>query len=239
MTETAEVMVNGRWPLRLPLHRAARDSWPWFEAARLSAIHEVVEPLSVVWDIGSECGDFAALCASWGADLVMVEPNPKAWPSALLTFDANQLTDPLATWQGFAGAYDANGGLPLDPWPPAADGDVVGDFGQYAIGEDLAETVTLDTLGTAMTEYVEARPPDVISIDVEGAELQVLRGARRVLTEDRPHLFVSIHPGLAAARYGYGNLVDTIRWLMCEYGYPHAGHTHLATDHEQHWWFRP
>lgn len=37
------------------------------------------------------------------------------------------------------------------------------------------------------------RPPDVIKIDVEGAELLVLRGASRTLTEYHPTLFVEIH----------------------------------------------
>ena len=37
------------------------------------------------------------------------------------------------------------------------------------------------------------RPPTVIKIDVEGAELLVLRGASCTLTEYHPHLFVEIH----------------------------------------------
>jgi len=36
--------------------------------------------------------------------------------------------------------------------------------------------------------------PDVIKIDVEGAEFSVLEGAREILAEARPLLVVSIHP---------------------------------------------
>ncbi|MEW6593815.1 MAG: FkbM family methyltransferase [Thermodesulfobacteriota bacterium] len=36
--------------------------------------------------------------------------------------------------------------------------------------------------------------PEVIKIDVEGAELGVLRGARAVLERDRPLVFLSVHP---------------------------------------------
>lgn len=240
MTETAEVAINGRWPLRLPLHRAARPEWPWFEAARLSAIHSIVEPGTVLFDIGSECGDFAGLCSLWGARVVMAEPNPRAWPNARLIFEANRLPDPLAMFAGFV-SDDCRPSI-IDPylldsgeWPVCASWDVVGDFGQYALEEQPGPEATLDEIVSRL--HVR---PDVVSLDVEGAELHVLRGASGTLShDDRPDLFVSIHPELAAARYGYGNLVETIRWLLCEYGYPHGGHTHLATDHEQHWWFRP
>lgn len=36
--------------------------------------------------------------------------------------------------------------------------------------------------------------PEIIKIDVEGAELAVLRGAREMLCRDRPLLFLSVHP---------------------------------------------
>ena len=36
--------------------------------------------------------------------------------------------------------------------------------------------------------------PEVIKIDVEGAETDVIKGARKVLTRFRPKLFLSIHP---------------------------------------------
>lgn len=35
--------------------------------------------------------------------------------------------------------------------------------------------------------------PDLLKIDVEGAELAVLRGARRLLAEQRPHLVIETH----------------------------------------------
>lgn len=56
-------------------------------------------------------------------------------------------------------------------------------------GELEIPTVTLDHC-----VYGEKlRPPDVIKIDVEGAELLVLRGANRALTEYHPTLFVEVH----------------------------------------------
>ncbi len=55
---------------------------------------------------------------------------------------------------------------------------------------------------------VALRRLDLVKIDVEGAELEVLEGARRVLREFRPNLFVEYHRILS----------DVVGWLH-EHGY--------------------
>jgi precorrin-6B methylase 2 len=46
----------------------------------------------------------------------------------------------------------------------------------------------------SLDEYVESQPkPDIIKIDVEGAEFEVLSGATDILTE-QPDLFIEVHP---------------------------------------------
>ncbi len=51
-------------------------------------------------------------------------------------------------------------------------------------------TVRVDNLGDALGQPVR---PDVLKIDVEGAEWLVLGGAGRVLAEDKPLLLVEVH----------------------------------------------
>jgi FkbM family methyltransferase len=59
-------------------------------------------------------------------------------------------------------------------------------------GEIEVRSVTLDSC----VYGVEAlKPPNVIKIDVEGAEAEVLEGATRVLSEFRPLVFVEVHGG--------------------------------------------
>jgi len=54
--------------------------------------------------------------------------------------------------------------------------------------DDRVPIVRLDSAHTAMD-----RPPDMIKIDVEGYEGEVLEGARSLLSEHRPTLFLELH----------------------------------------------
>lgn len=63
----------------------------------------------------------------------------------------------------------------------------------------------------SLDEYCEStkRIPQVIKIDVEGAELSVLRGALRVLRQFKPTLLLAVHPPLIAG----GTAGDVFRLL--------------------------
>lgn len=241
MTAVRSTLVNGRWELWLPEHRAARPEWPWWEAQRLAAMHHVIAAGSdqVVWDVGAEEGDFPALWASWGAQVVLAEPNPRVWPNIKLVWEANALPDPLATWVGFLGAevtQPPGAGERVDSiWPPCADGEVIGDHGFCQLGErpDLP-TTTVDRMVD-----LGVPAPTVLTMDVEGSELLVLRGAAATLEHRRPHVFVSIHEEFMAHHYGIRDGVQNIRAFMRDAGYAWGDHVFLGTDHEAHWWFPP
>lgn len=77
--------------------------------------------------------------------------------------------------------------------------------------------VTLDEL----LERGTIQPPDLIKMDIEGAELSVLRGATRLLAEHRPSLIIETHTAdlergcaelLVAAGYRV-TIVGQRRWL--------------------------
>jgi predicted RNA methylase len=75
---------------------------------------------------------------------------------------------------------------------------------------------TLDQLSEDL-----ATPPDLLKIDVEGAELDVLRGAHRLLAQRRPHVVLETHGRDVEAgcvevlrHHGYQPLVrDQRRWF--------------------------
>lgn len=230
-------LVNGRWELLLPEHRAARDSWPWWEATRLAAMHHVLgEGGHVVWDVGAEEGDFPALWASWGNQVVLAEPNPLVWANIRTIFEANDLPRPLFCWEGFFGEVEDLGSWrdhgSVEGWPFSSGGAVIGDHGFCQLGErpDLPTTTIDDVVGAGVAA------PTVITMDVEGSELHVLRGAAGTLSEHRPKVFVSVHPEFMTHHYGLDDGVQMVRNLMAGHGYAEQ---FLSIDHEHHWMFLP
>lgn len=231
-------LINGRWTLTLPSHRAERPQWQiengGWEVERLASMHANLRPGDLVIDVGSEEGDFPALWASWGCRVVLVEPNPRVWPNMKAIWDANGLPTPAGCYVGFAGPdddacpdnmLDGTGWWADGMWPPCADGEVIGDHGFLVLTQrpDVPR-VRLDTIGETVG------PIDAITIDVEGGEVEVLKGARRVLSEDRPMIWISVHPDFLRDEFSQSP-ADLFELLM-EHGYDLR---FLARNHEEHW----
>lgn len=198
--------------------------------------HYLADSGGCVFDIGTEEGDFPALWASWHNDVVLFEPNARVWPNVKAIFDANGLA-PLATFAGFASETDGDrdveflGGIGTSApvWPSSAGGPVIGDHGFCNLAErDDIPRLTIDTVAKLTVN------PTAITIDVEGAELRVLRGAERTLREARPLVWVSVHPEFM--RDMYGDTVGELWLFMNDLGYER---TFLTQDHEVHDFYWP
>jgi len=96
--------------------------------------------------------------------------------------------------------------------------------------EDLPR-ISLDDLITDRLD--QSKAPCMIKCDVEGAELQVLKGATRILRQFRPTLLLSVHPPYLPR---FGSSVEEIRDLLVRTGY---GVEIIDIDHEEHWLCRP
>jgi FkbM family methyltransferase len=219
--------MNGRWMLTLPEHRQRQWEHEW-EAERLDSMHAVLGPGDVMYDCGAEEGDLPALWASWGASVVLIEPGRRVWANMKAIWDANNLPAPLATFPGFAAdterqPEDAEG-LTVGGWPACADGPVIDNHGFANVWErpDIAAT-TIDSLTQLIT------PPTAITVDVEGAELRVMRGAEQTLRTHRPIVWISVHPQFMLDTLG--DRASDLYRFMAELGYTV---TTLAEDHENH-----
>lgn len=233
MSDTPEMVptrINDRWTLDLPKHRAERPGWAWWERDALQALWCCVCPGDVVWDIGAEEGDLSTLYASWGAQVCPVESSARSWPWIRATFEANGY-EPLVALHALVGATNAPG--PDETWdgrwPSAARGGYVPEAGFTHLSEapDDLSIFQLDAI-------FPQNPPDVIVMDIEGAECQALLGAERLLREARPVIAVSVHPEFMRDRYR--DTPDDLLVLLEKADYEVR---YLGFTHEYHYFARP
>lgn len=249
MAEMVRALLNGRWWLTIPKHRADRPEWytdKGWERARLDAMHDVIEEGDTVIDVGAEEGDMSALCAKWAGptgSMILVEPNPRVWPNIRAIWDHNDDLAPVVDW--FVGFLSAE--TVLDPpndnvtavaepmpdrdrvlWPQCAYGEVIRDHGFRHLAQEADATpqIRLDDLWSTDVSV------DVITMDVEGSEFEVLKGAYEVLANDKPAVFVSIHRAFLWDLYK--TKAPELHQWMNGLGYESRL---LAVDHEEHWLF--
>jgi FkbM family methyltransferase len=235
--------VNGRWDIDLPPHRAAREQWTsplGWERERLNSMALNLCPGDLIVDVGAEEGDMSGLYSLWGCDVYLVEPNPKVWPNIRWVWEHNDLALPVGWYVGFVGGNSGEGllaeeSMPQDGWPTCAYGDVIGDHGfrHYAEERDTTPSRTLDWV-SLQCERIDGRLPSAVTIDVEGAEYEVLYQGQNFLREARPLVWVSVHPQFSRHHFGYGP--EKLNRLMRSLDYD--GHV-LANDHEIHVLWEP
>jgi FkbM family methyltransferase len=156
------------------------------------AIAGVVRQGDVCFDCGGWHGFFSGVMALAGASRVFVfEPLPA---------NVAQLRKMIALNPGLpislieAAVTEQSGTLEFVIMPESSMGKLTtSSFQQKHHGGQTirVRAVTLDALLAAG----EVQPPAVMKIDVEGAELMLLRGARNLLAAHKPKLFMEIHSG--------------------------------------------
>lgn len=231
--------INDKWDLLLPEHRAFLPEWPVWEKERLASMNSLLEPGDIIFDVGAEEGDLPGLWASWGCDVVCFEPDPLVWPNIKTIWEANEFAPMKGWFVGFASDVTnlnppRNDVLSTDRdgWPECAYGPVIGDHGFRHLGQQADHTpqVRIDDWCHEHGVF-----PTAITIDVEGSELFVLKGAESVLRDYHPKVWVSVHTDAPWMDKVYGGIGGKqVLDFMDNVGYTA---THLATDHEEHWVF--
>ncbi|MFI7007299.1 FkbM family methyltransferase [Streptomyces sp. NPDC050145] len=163
---------------------AARALYPRFEPelARLSDMVPDGSGCATAVDVGGWYGPWTHRLAARARRVVTLEPVPHLARTLAATTPANVRVVRAA-------ASDRPGTAPLWQPPHDARGDrgvssLVRRDGLHATTGQAVDCVTLDELALDDVEFVK--------IDVDGAELAVLRGAEALLTRDRPALFIEL-----------------------------------------------
>ena len=234
MTEMKKVIINGEFEITLPEHRAARPDWyqpHGWEKPRLKHMSEHISSEDVMYYVGAEEGEFAALCQMWGAEVVVFEPNPKVWSHFPLLWSANNLDLPLACIPGFASDKINNlSRIYYNEWPPEVNDVIEAAHGfkeLYLEGETYGQ-ITIDS---CVYDH-GIKPPTAISLDVEGSEWRVLGGAERVLREHKPKIWLSGHPEFMLQQWDE-SLYNLRQWIKG------LGYKELILDyqHEVHLYY--
>lgn len=171
----------------LPEHRYL--SWNPIEYA---AFRGAVRPGTVALDVGANVGAYSLLLGQWvGASgrVYAFEPSPAAFRGLVRHIALNArdgVVKPVA-----AAVADLDGVSDL------LVADTAGES-RLAIGVERGRTVSVPTVSVDSFCARENLQPSFIKIDVEGAELAVLRGARETIRRggDGLALFVELHPSI-------------------------------------------
>lgn len=154
-----------------------------YELEKRKAFERIITPGSVVYDIGANVGYFSLLAAVLvkpEGHVVAFEPLPRNIRYLRKHIELNKLTN-ITVIEG--AVSDHAGEAFFDLGASTAMGHIA-DVGALSV-----RLVSLDQ----MLADRKIQPPNYMKIDVEGAEYDVLCGARRLLTVHRPLLFLDTH----------------------------------------------
>lgn len=160
-----------------------------------AAFRAVVTPGATVFDVGANLGAYTLLFAQWvgpAGKVVAFEPAPAAATGLRRLVALNDVSDRV---QIVEAAVSRAVGTARFASQGSSGANALVDAGQGAGGVISVPTTSLD----AFCEAHDLRP-DVIKIDVEGEELEVLRGARRTLSRPSVQAFIELHPAAWVSR---------------------------------------
>lgn len=151
------------------------------ESRAIETAINALEPGDVFYDIGANRGVYALLAAARHPTIqsVAIEPFPANLEALSRDADRNNLS--VSMYQ--VALTDEDGEAVFDVAKQAGEGHRSGAIRPEAVGTGITvDTRRLDTL----RERNIIPPPDVMKVDVEGAEPAVFRGMERTLTDTPP-----------------------------------------------------
>lgn len=202
-----------------------------YEAGTAAYLAARIKPGMVCFDIGANVGAYVLQLGHWSGPtgkIVAFEPNA----------GAREVLARHILWNGLGDRVTV---------VPMAVGSSVGESVMYAAGADgmsrLAEVnrglkdsaVETRVAVTTIDAYCQENGvwPDLILLDIEGFEIEALRGARQAIAQTKPIIAVEMHPNVWSS--AATNRLDTERFLA-EMGLRAVGlsrQNHPLEDHGQ------
>jgi FkbM family methyltransferase len=185
---------GGKIYLNLKMHRGMLSrALGMYEPAKMEAVLKLLKPGSTFIDIGANIGDFSLLAASVAGSagrVLAFEPESTNCGLMKRNIELNGYKN-IEVFQ--LALSDSNGEASLYLGDRCDYHSLLRDQPERKAGVIAVKTRTLDSF---LEEFGQNRV-DMIKVDVEGAELEVLRGAREVLRRNPDVvLLLELHPPL-------------------------------------------
>jgi FkbM family methyltransferase len=164
-----------------------------YETDEIRFVRRVLHPGDVAVDIGAHIGFFSMqMAASVGAAGRVYAFEPFDANAELLerSIAENRFDDRIVFRRAAVGAATGEATLTFPRETLNSGGAYLLRDGAAPLTGNLTRTVPV----VALDDLPLERPVRLVKMDVEGAEPQVLRGARRLLHEDRPVILSELHP---------------------------------------------
>jgi FkbM family methyltransferase len=164
-----------------------------YESAEAGFARRQLRPGDVAVDVGAHVGFFTVqMAAAVGPSGCVYAFEPFGPNADLLerSVEENHFTDRVSFRRAAVGDSSGEATLTFPSETLNSGGAYLLRPGTAPLTGNLRATVPL----VALDDVVRKRPVRLIKIDAEGAEPQVLRGARRLLHEDRPVILSELHP---------------------------------------------
>jgi FkbM family methyltransferase len=168
-----------------------------------------VESDPVFYDVGANYGYYTLRAAAAAAHVYAFEPVSETYGQLRSNIDQNDLQDVVAAYQ--VGLSDCPGIAEVNIYNSSGNNSMYlttsSDPSVTRVGTETIELTTLD-------ELIEAEGlslPTILKMDIEGAELYALRGARNTIARSQPTLIVEFDEhAFADANYSKEDLLSEL-----------------------------
>ncbi len=206
------IQIRGIGPFRIRLRRN-RSYWLrdplLLEQFPLAALEHWVRPGTTVYDVGANMGLYTRIFLNYlqAEHVVAFEPMKDNLKQLDVNLQLGGIRDRVTVVPCALSDADGENEFQVDDLSTASatltvvtGGEAAAARKQYGF-EPKTETVMCRKLDSLMGE-LNLPPPDVIKVDIEGAEALFLEGARACLAQHAPRLMIELH-GVDKARAVY------------------------------------
>jgi FkbM family methyltransferase len=181
------------------------------EEAALGAFLFLLEKEDVVWDIGSSIGLFSIYSATYARSIIAFEPDSEIFDRLKKNVRINKFENRIICYK--MGISNEKGSVSLNSDGLNGHSPSISNLGRHTKRVDITVN-SIDNL----IKNDGFTTPTVIKIDIEGAEILALKGAKDLLNSvSAPRLlFIELHPLFLKS---YNSSTDEVISLVNSYGY--------------------